>query len=97
MEINRQCLSASRYFEIPNVLDIEEKQKENEMSLGKVLMLDNSVYSEIDQLVAEYIEPLHRRFQAMMKHPKYESKSVQEMKDFVQRQSEMQRRTIVRE
>ncbi|KAI8911094.1 SH2 domain-containing protein [Gorgonomyces haynaldii] len=64
-------------------LDVLELQKENEWTLGKKLKIDELEFNEIDQIVAEYIEPMVRKIQMMQKHPKYQKKTLTEMFDFI--------------
>ncbi|KND02484.1 chromatin-remodeling histone chaperone SPT6, partial [Spizellomyces punctatus DAOM BR117] len=74
-------------------LDVVEGQKENEMALGKVLMLENERYYEIDQIIAEHIEPTSRRVQNMLVHPKYQRRTVADMMKLVEEQAAATRRS----
>ena len=60
-------------------IDAKEADKPNEWSLGKKLTIENKTFTEVDQIIAEYIEPMTRRIAAMTEHPKYQRKSRAEM------------------
>jgi transcription elongation factor SPT6 len=60
-------------------IDVLEKQKPNEWTLGKQLVIDNQVFTEIDQIIAEYVEPMTRKIAMLIDHPKYQRKSLAEM------------------
>ncbi|KAJ3274382.1 Transcription elongation factor spt6 [Terramyces sp. JEL0728] len=64
-------------------IDILESQKENEWSLGKRLTIDDMQFFEIDQIIAEYIEPMTRKISMLIDHPKYQNKTLSEMYTFV--------------
>jgi transcription elongation factor SPT6 len=60
--------------------DILEKEKPNEWTLGKVLVLNSKPYREIDQILAEFIDPMSRRIAQMLDHPKFQRKGLMEMR-----------------
>ncbi|KAJ2991544.1 Transcription elongation factor spt6 [Globomyces sp. JEL0801] len=73
--------------------DILESQKPNEWTLGKILTIDNLQFSEIDQIIAEYIEPMIRKASELIDHPKYQRKTLNEMYDYVNEQSSVLKRS----
>lgn len=62
--------------------DVIESDKENEYALGKVLIIEGERYSEIDQIIAEHIEPTSRRIQDTFRHPKFQRKSLLDMSEW---------------
>jgi transcription elongation factor SPT6 len=61
-------------------IDIKEEEKPNDWSLGKVLVINNTRYREIDQILADYIDPMTRRIARMIDHPKFQKRSLLEMR-----------------
>ncbi|KAJ3014283.1 Transcription elongation factor spt6 [Thoreauomyces humboldtii] len=74
-------------------VDVIESNKENEMALGRVLTIDGERYSEIDQIIAELIEPTNRRVQNTLTHPKYQRRSLDDMNRFIEEQCASTRRS----
>ncbi|KAJ3168283.1 Transcription elongation factor spt6 [Geranomyces variabilis] len=74
-------------------VDVVETNKENDMALGEVLTIEGERFSEIDQIIAEYIEPTSRRVQSMFAHPKYQRKNREEMDRFIADQCSSTRRS----
>ncbi|KAJ3158303.1 Transcription elongation factor spt6 [Geranomyces michiganensis] len=74
-------------------VDVVEQNKENDMALGKILTIEGERFSEIDQIIAEYIEPTCRRVQSAFAHPKYHKKTLEEMYRHVTDQSASTRRS----
>ena len=64
-------------------IDAKEAEKMNEYSLGKKLTIENKVFTEVDQIIAEYIEPMTRRIAAITEHPKYQRKTLEAMGIFI--------------
>jgi transcription elongation factor SPT6 len=60
-------------------IDVLEQQKANEWTLGKRLVIEDQVFSEIDQIIAEYVEPMTRKIALLLDNPKYQRKSLAEM------------------
>jgi transcription elongation factor SPT6 len=60
-------------------LDVLELQKENEWTLGKKLRIDELEFDDIDQIIAEYIEPITKRIKLMVQHPKFQKRSYDDM------------------
>jgi transcription elongation factor SPT6 len=54
--------------------------------LGKRLTIGGISFTEIDQIIAEYIEPMTRKITALIEHPKYQRKSLYEMYSYLQEQ-----------
>lgn len=61
------------------MVDVLELLKDNEWSLGKKLKIDELEFNEIDQIIAEYIEPMTRRIKKLVQHAKFQRKSLHEM------------------
>ncbi|KAI9002249.1 SH2 domain-containing protein [Gaertneriomyces semiglobifer] len=74
-------------------IDVKELHKDNEWALGKTLVVADEKYHEIDQIVAEYIEPTRRRVQSLMAHPKFQKKDTQAMYKHVEEQCNSTRRS----
>jgi transcription elongation factor SPT6 len=60
-------------------IDVKEMDKVNDYSLGKTLIIGNTKFTEIDQIIADYIDPMTRRINLLIEHPKYQRKSLHEM------------------
>ena len=60
-------------------IDILELQKENEWTLGKLLKIDNREFLEIDQIIAEHIDPMTRRITELIQHTKFQRKARDDM------------------
>jgi transcription elongation factor SPT6 len=63
-------------------IDVKEEDKPNDWSLGNRLIIENKVYTEIDQIIAEFIDPMTRRIALLHESPKYQRKSFIEMGDY---------------
>lgn len=64
-------------------LDIHEKDKEGEYKLGKILEVNGTQFSELDELVVVYVEPMVRWADDMMNHPKYKKGTLDEINDYL--------------
>jgi transcription elongation factor SPT6 len=60
-------------------IDVLEQNKQNDFSLGDILIINSIKYHEIDQIIAEYIDPMSRRISMIIEHLKYQRKTVPEM------------------
>jgi transcription elongation factor SPT6 len=56
-----------------------ELQKDTEWSLGKKLKIDELEFNEIDQIIAEYIEPITNKIKILVEHRKFQRKNLHEM------------------
>ncbi|KAL5034776.1 Transcription elongation factor spt6 [Batrachochytrium dendrobatidis] len=74
-------------------VDVLELEKENEWALGKVLRIDKQAFTEIDQIIAEYIEPMTRRIAQVMNHDKFKRKSLDDMFVYVSEQMAVLKRS----
>lgn len=52
-------------------IDIQEQEKEGEFKIGKRLKVNDAEFTELDELVVVYVEPMARWAEEMMNHPKY--------------------------
>ncbi|KAI9096504.1 SH2 domain-containing protein [Phlyctochytrium arcticum] len=75
------------------MMHVAELQKENEWALGKILNIEGERYHEIDQIIAERIEPAHRRISDMTKHPKFQRKALSDMMRVMEDQCSTTRRS----
>lgn len=64
-------------------IDVLEKDKLNDWSLGRTLVIGNNSFNEIDQILAEYIDPMTRRIAKLLDHPKFQNKTLNEMYGFL--------------
>lgn len=64
-------------------LDIIELEKENEYKLGKILKVNDSSFSDLDELVVVYVEAMARWADDMMSHPKYRKGTLDEINDYL--------------
>ncbi|KAI1316773.1 Transcription elongation factor spt6 [Mortierella claussenii] len=53
------------------IFDILELDKKDDVSLGKTLKIDNSKYSDLDELLVSHIESILSKTEALMASPKY--------------------------
>ncbi|KAJ3362563.1 Transcription elongation factor spt6, partial [Kappamyces sp. JEL0680] len=62
-------------------IDVKEQDKPTNRvnGLGQTLIIGSTKYNEIDQIIAEYIDPMTRRINLLIEHPKYQRKSLHEM------------------
>lgn len=60
-------------------IDVLEQNKPNDWSLGEILIINSIKYTEIDQIIAEYIDPMSRRISMIIEHAKYNRRPVHEM------------------
>ncbi|KAG0252718.1 Transcription elongation factor spt6 [Mortierella polycephala] len=51
--------------------DILEQDKKDDVSLGKILKIDNIQYSDLDELLVSHIETILSKTEALMSSPKY--------------------------
>ncbi|KAK3809752.1 MAG: SH2 domain-containing protein, partial [Linnemannia gamsii] len=66
--------------------DILEHQKRDEISLGKVLQIDNSKYNDLDDLLVSHVEAILGRIHTLMQSPKYHEKE-HELKRWLETQT----------
>ncbi|KAG4101878.1 transcription elongation factor Spt6 [Neocallimastix lanati (nom. inval.)] len=64
-------------------LDILEKDKESEYKLGKILEVNNTQFSELDELVVVYVEPMARWAEEMMQNLRYKKGTLDEINDYL--------------
>lgn len=74
-------------------IDVLEQNKPNDWSLGEILIINSIKYTEIDQIIAEYIDPMSRRISMIIEHAKYNRRPVHEMFRFLEEQSRAIKRT----
>jgi transcription elongation factor SPT6 len=60
-------------------IDVLEQNKTSEITLGKRLIIEDQVFTEIDQILAEFVEPMTRKIALLIDHPKYQRKNTSEM------------------
>ena len=53
--------------------------KDTDWTLGKKLKIDELEFNEIDQIIAEYIEPMTRKIKKLVEHPKFQKLSLHDM------------------
>ncbi|KAF9130718.1 Transcription elongation factor spt6 [Mortierella sp. 14UC] len=66
--------------------DILESEKTDEISLGKVLQIDNSTYHDLDELLVSHIATILSRIQDLMESPKYHENEY-ELKQWLEKQT----------
>ncbi|KAJ2662563.1 Transcription elongation factor spt6 [Coemansia sp. RSA 1200] len=52
-------------------IDIKEKGKPNDAALGESLVIGDSAYSDLDELIAYHVEPIARKLEEVKRSPKY--------------------------
>ena len=57
---------------IIKVVEVLEKDKDNDASIGNILEIKNEIYNSIDELLARYISPLNERIEEAKHHRKFE-------------------------
>jgi transcription elongation factor SPT6 len=78
------------YFVLKDLIskDVLEKEKENQLALGRILKIDNREFLEIDQIIAEHVEPMTRRINEIIQHVKFQRKNRQEMNGYIEIQGQ---------
>jgi len=69
-------------------LDVQELNKESEYKLGKILKINGTEFSELDELIVVYVEPMQRWAEEMMKHPKYKKGTLDDINDYLAEQTQ---------
>ncbi|KAI9197363.1 SH2 domain-containing protein [Polychytrium aggregatum] len=67
-------------------LDIVESQKESEYALGKVLTVNGQPFSELDEIIANYIAPMQQLIDEVVSSPKFKPYGDKEMQEYISRQ-----------
>ncbi|KAI7822717.1 SH2 domain-containing protein [Gamsiella multidivaricata] len=57
--------------------DILEMDKKDDVSLGKTLKIDNSKYSDLDELLVSHIEAILSKTESLMANPKYKENAAE--------------------
>ncbi|RKP34508.1 SH2 domain-containing protein [Dimargaris cristalligena] len=61
-------------------VDVKEEDKESDAAVGRRLRVSREDwYSDLDELLASHIEPMAKRVEQMLEHPKYEPKTLDEV------------------
>ncbi|TID29825.1 hypothetical protein CANINC_001574 [Pichia inconspicua] len=68
-------------------LDVIEKDKPNEYSLGRILKVDDFQYHDLDELIVSHINNLHAKVEAMKNHEKFRNEPVNDARDWLVRYS----------
>lgn len=58
-------------IDLDRFLDIVEKEKENEWSLGKSLYIGDEKFEDLDDIVANHVEQMSYLVQEILSNPKY--------------------------
>ena len=53
------------------MIDILEMDKKDDVSLGKILKIESTKYSDLDELLVSHIEAILSKTIALMQSPKY--------------------------
>jgi len=64
------------------MVDILEMDKKDDVSLGKTLKIDNSKYSDLDELLVSHIESILSKTEAIMTNRKYKESAADLRKNF---------------
>ncbi|ORX55479.1 transcription elongation factor Spt6 [Piromyces finnis] len=64
-------------------LDIQEQGKDGEFKIGKILKVNDTEFTELDELVVVYVEPMARWAEEMMNHPKYKKGTLDDINDYL--------------
>lgn len=65
-------------------IDIKEFEKENPLALGKVLVVENQRYHDLDQLIVEYLQNKVRLLNEMTSNEKFKSGTSKEVIKFIE-------------
>lgn len=57
------------------------------------MTIEDTTFAEIDQIIAEFIEPMTRKITLLIEHPKYQRKSLEEMYAHVSEQVSILKRS----
>ncbi|KAJ2557087.1 Transcription elongation factor spt6 [Coemansia sp. RSA 1933] len=52
-------------------IDVKEKDKPNDAALGESLIIGDSAYSDLDELIAYHVEPIARKLEEVKRSPKF--------------------------
>ncbi|KAJ2854157.1 Transcription elongation factor spt6, partial [Coemansia erecta] len=52
-------------------IDVKEKNKPNDAALGEALVIGDSAYSDLDELIAHHVEPIARKLDEVKRSPKF--------------------------
>ena len=63
-------------------LDVAEQEKENELSLGKVLYIGNERFDDLDEIIARFVEPMATHVNDIINFRKFRHTSVEELSTF---------------
>ena len=75
-------------------IEVQERNKENEWSIGKTLLIGDLEFREIDHIIAEYIEPMTRRIAQLINHAKYKKFDLKKMQEEMERQYAAVKRSV---
>lgn len=65
-------------------IDIKELDKENPLALGRVLVVDNQRYHDLDQLIVEYLQHKVRLLNEMMSNEKFKRGNAKDVRKFIE-------------
>ncbi|EDZ72031.1 YGR116Wp-like protein, partial [Saccharomyces cerevisiae AWRI1631] len=65
-------------------IDIQELEKENPLALGKVLIVDNQKYNDLDQIIVEYLQNKVRLLNEMTSSEKFKSGTKKDVVKFIE-------------
>ncbi|KAK0522786.1 Transcription elongation factor spt6 [Tilletia horrida] len=67
-------------------VDVEEFDKPDEFSIGRKLKVDTFEFTDLDEMIVEYVQPMARMVEMMMLHDKYKG-SDEELQQFLNNQT----------
>lgn len=65
-------------------IDIQELEKENPLALGRVLIVENQRYHDLDQLIVEYLQHKVRLLNEMISNEKFKPGNPKEVRKFIE-------------
>lgn len=65
-------------------IDIQELEKENPLALGRILVVENQRYHDLDQLIVEYLQHKVRLLNEMISNEKFKSGTPKEVRKFLE-------------
>ncbi|CCK68424.1 chromatin-remodeling histone chaperone SPT6 KNAG_0A07710 [Huiozyma naganishii CBS 8797] len=65
-------------------IDIKELEKENPLALGRILVVDNQRYHDLDQLIVEYLQHKIRLLNEMISNEKFKRGTPKEVTKFIE-------------
>lgn len=68
-------------------IDVVEHDKESEFTLGKTLVVAGQKFSEIDEIIAQYVEPLFRKIYTIQTSSKFKRLNSAQLKRYLTEQS----------